>query len=37
MSRAITPWAAAILLVLVLAHTALAATSSVVLGVEGMT
>jgi hypothetical protein len=36
MSRAITPWAA-VILVLVLAHAAPAATSSVVLGVEGMT
>jgi hypothetical protein len=35
-SRAITPWAAAIL-VLVLAHGAFAATSTVLLCVEGMT
>jgi hypothetical protein len=35
-SRAIAPWAAAVL-VLVLANAALAATSTVVLRVEGMT
>lgn len=36
MSRAILPWRAAVLMLL-LAHGALAATSTVVLRVEGMT
>jgi hypothetical protein len=37
MKRTVSPWLVGIALVLVLAHAALAATSTAVLAVEGMT